>query len=57
MKIQELIVQFMINKSQPPKHANFLLDYARNEYVSGKICLQDYRQLLLELSRRGATHP
>ncbi|PLT35225.1 YppF family protein [Bacillus sp. V5-8f] len=57
MKIERLITNFIISKSHLPTHANVLLDHARKEYILGKISIKDYRELLQELSKRGATLP
>lgn len=57
MTIENLITEFIINKSQVPKHANALLDFVRKEYVQGHMNITQYVRLLEELTKRGAIHP
>lgn len=57
MTIENLITEFIINKSQVPKHANALLDFVRKEYIQGHMTITQYVRLLEELTKRGAIHP
>ncbi|MDQ0217899.1 hypothetical protein ELQ35_00195 [Peribacillus cavernae] len=57
MTLENLIAQFILTKSQVPKHANVLLDFLKTEYILGKMPIEQYRRLLGELDKRGAEKP
>ena len=57
MLIEELIQSFKQAKSQPPQHANELLDYLQKSYIQEDISIVEYKSLYFELHKRKAEKP
>ncbi|ENQ3104638.1 YppF-like protein [Bacillus sp. 491mf] len=57
MVLGDLKQEFVIKKGYEPEDLNELLDFARNSYLKGKICLSEYRSIIRELETIGATKP
>ncbi|CAM4101424.1 hypothetical protein BAMA_14250 [Bacillus manliponensis] len=57
MMLRELKQAFLMKKGYVPESMDELLDFARHHYLSGKICLSDYRTLIRELEISGAKIP
>lgn len=56
MKLGELRSQFISLRQYEPD-LNMLLDFARQGYLHGSICISDYRNIIRELEEIGATKP
>ncbi|ADI26364.1 YppF family protein [Geobacillus sp. G4] len=57
MNVTELKHKFMAVKHCEPAEANELLDFARRLYLRGEISLAEYRDLVRELEKAGASQP
>ncbi len=53
MLLQDFIYQFILIKKRVPLHVNELLDYLQKSYVCGELSAMDYKNLFLELNKRG----
>lgn len=54
MLLQDFIHQFILIKKRVPLHVNELLDYLQKSYVCGELSAIEYKNLFLELNKRGA---
>lgn len=52
--IELLISHFISYKNRKPTHADELLDYIQEQYISGKLSAANYKHLYSELDKRGA---
>jgi hypothetical protein len=57
MTLENLILRYITCRQAVPSHVNALLDYLKKEYITGNLNIIQYRRLLNELDKRGATHP
>ena len=55
MTLEVLIQQFMEEKEHKPSSANDLLDFLKRGYIQGKLSFVEYRKLIQELDKHGAT--
>jgi hypothetical protein len=55
LTIEALIQKFVEEKEHKPTSANDLLDFLKRGYIQGKLSFVEYRKLIQELDRRGAT--
>lgn len=57
MTLGELRVIFVGIRQYEPEDLNELLDFARQRYLIGDICLVQYRNVIRELEAIGAKNP
>lgn len=57
MLIQELRNTFIAIKTYEPMDNNELLDFARQQYISGKLTILEYRNVIRQLENGGASKP
>lgn len=57
MILGDLKRAFVQKKGYQAQDENELLDFARQQYLEGKICISEYRKLTQELETNGATKP
>ncbi|GAB7387455.1 hypothetical protein BSNK01_12920 [Bacillaceae bacterium] len=57
MTLEELIKRFVLVKQEKPSNVNELLDFIQCRYLRGELSIVEYRNLLRELSARGAEKP
>ncbi|WP_078546150.1 YppF family protein [Litchfieldia alkalitelluris] len=57
MLIQELRNTFIAVKTYEPMDNNELLDFARQQYLSGNLSILDYRNVIRQLENDGASKP
>ncbi|MED1203247.1 YppF family protein [Heyndrickxia acidicola] len=57
MTLENLIFRYITCRQAVPSHVNALLDYTKKEYIAGNLSIIQYRRLLNELDKRGATPP
>lgn len=55
--IELLISHFISYKNRKPTHADELLDYIQEQYLTGKLSAANYKHLYSELDKRGAKKP
>jgi YppF-like protein len=57
MLVKNLINHFQIEKNRSPLHVNELLDYIQKRYITGELCIVEYKKLFAELAKRNAEKP
>jgi hypothetical protein len=57
MLVENLINHFQNEKNRSPLHVNELLDYLQKRYISGELCIVEYKKLFAELEKRNAEKP
>jgi len=57
MIINELRNKFIAKKEYEPTNSNELLDFARQTYIRGELCLSEYRNIIRILEKEGASKP
>lgn len=57
MLVKKLIQLFKEEKNYSPLHANDLLDFLQKRYITGELCIVEYKKLFSELDKLQAEKP
>ncbi len=57
MLVEQLSKHFQEVRDYAPAHVNELLDHLQKRYISGEVCIAEYKKLFSELNKLNAEKP